>query len=194
MSLIELVKKIYHESLFFFLHPYKYWQGIKSGEYKGIFGFNRFFIPGLIVALPSIYLGDFLFHFKDGFHWQDALVTSIRKVIFLFLLLTFSNMIIRFIIKQFRFPFKLGPIKRITAYSVSPALLTMIVTGIFPFLDLGGVAPWYGFYLAYVGFETYYEVPENKKFYFYFALFMGIFSLIMFLSFTLNRIAAHILL
>jgi hypothetical protein len=194
MSLFEPIKTIYHESLFFFLHPKTYWQQIKSGNYRGIFGFSRFFIPGLLVAFICVILGDLIFHSKNGFFWQDALVKASRKVVFLFLLLTFTIMIIRFVIKQFHFSLKMGAVKRIVTYSISPALITTVVTGLLPFLDLGGLAPWYGFILAYIGFETYFEIAHEKKFYFYFALFMAIFSLIMILTFTLNRISAHILL
>lgn len=194
MSLFEPIKRIYHESFFFFLHPGSYWKEIKAGNYKGIFGFGKFFLPGLLVAFVCIILGDLIFHSHNGYPWKESVVNALRKIIFLFLLLAFSQIVIRFVIKQFHFSLKLGPLKKILTYSISPALLTTIVTGILPFLDLGGIAPWYGFYLAYVGFETYFEIPEKKKFYFYFALFMAVFSLIMILTFTLNRIAAHIIL
>ncbi len=194
MRLVERIKTIYHESLFFFLHPKTYWKQIKSGNYRGIFGFSQFFVPGLLLAFVFIILGELIFHSKDGFFWQDALVKASRKVVFLFLLLTLSIIVIRLVIKQFRFSLKMGTVKKIVVYSISPALISTVVTGLLPFLDLGGIAPWYGFYLAYSGFETYFEVKEEKKFYFYFALFMAIFSLVMVLSFILNRISAHILL
>lgn len=194
MSLFETTKRIYHESLYFFLHPATYWQQIKSGNYKGIFGFNMFFLPGLLITFLFNVIGNQLFHLRRGFIWQESLVLASQEVIFLFLLLTFSNMLIRFIVKQFHFSLKMGVVKKITVYSLSPALITSVVTGLLPFLDLGGIAPWYGFYLAYLGFETYFQIEPKKKFYFYFTLFMAIFSLIMILTFTLNRISAHILL
>jgi len=194
MSLIEPIKKIYHESLYFYLHPTTYWHEIKAGNYRGIFGFRTFFLPGLFIAFIFNILGELIFHSRHGFLWKDALVKASRKVIFLFLLLTISIMIIRFVMKQFHFNLKMGTVKRIFTYSLSPAIISTVFTGLLPFLDIGGVAPWYGFYLAYVGFNTFFQIPNEKKFYFYFALFMAIFSLIMILTFTLNRISAHILL
>jgi hypothetical protein len=194
MNLFEPIKTIYHESLFFFLHPGTYWKQIKAGNYRGIFGFSQFFIPGLLVAFICMVLGDIIFHSHDGIPWKESLVTATRKIIFLFLLLTFSIILIKFLINQFHFDLKIGNVKKILTYSLSPALIKAIVTGLLPFLDLGGILPWYGFYLAYMGFETFFEIPDNRKFYFYFVLFMAIFSLIMILSFFLNRIADHIIL
>jgi len=193
MSLFHL-KDIYHECLSFFLHPTAYWQQIKAGNSRGAFGFRRFFLPGLFVAFVFILIGELIFHSRYGFLWRDLVIKASRKVVFLFLLLTFSIPIIRFVIKQFHLTFKMGVVKKIVAFSVSPAIITTIFTGLLPFLDLGGIAPWYGFYLAYIGFETFFTIEEEKKFYVYFALFMSIFSLIMILTFTLNRITAHLLL
>jgi hypothetical protein len=194
MSLIQPISIIYHESLSFFLHPTTYWQQIKAGNNKGIFSFRKFFLPGLAVAFVFIILGDLIFHSKNGFFWRDSLIKASLKLVFLFLLLTFSIMLMRFVMQQFHFTVKMGAIKKIATYSMAPVLLTTIVTGLLPFLDLGGIAPWYGFFLAYIGFETFFQIQAEKKFYFYFVLFMAIFSLIMILTFTLNRISAHLLL
>jgi hypothetical protein len=193
MGLFHL-KDIYHECLSFFLHPMAYWQQIKAGKSKGAFGFRRFFLPGLFVALVFIILGDLIFHSRNGYLWKESITNAVRRVLFLFLLLTFSIIIIRFVVQQFRLTIKMGTVKRIAVYSLSPAVITTICTGLLPFLDLGGIAPWYGFYLAYCGFETFFSIPNEKKFWVYFTLFMSVFSLIMILTFTLNRITAHLLL
>jgi hypothetical protein len=192
MSLFH-VKDIYHECLSFFLHPTTYWQQIKAGKSKGAFGFGQFFLPGLLVAFVFIILGDLIFHSRYGFMWKDSLIKASRRVLFLFLLITFSIMVIRIVLQQFHMNLRMGTVKKIAVFSLSPAIITTICTGLLPFLDLGGIAPWYGFFLAYFGFETFFQIQEEKKFYVYFALFMAVFSLIMILTFTLNRISAYLL-
>lgn len=194
MSLFQPFNTIYHESLAFFLHPQVYWRELKSGTRKNVFGFRNFLVPGLIIGFVCIVLGDLIFHSKNGFFWQDSLVKACRKTLFIFMLLTFSVMITKFVLGQFHFELKMKTARKIAVISLAPAVLKTVITGLLPFLDLGGVLPWYGFFLAYFGFETFFVIPDEKKFYFYFALFMAIFSLIMFLTFILNRISAHILL
>jgi hypothetical protein len=97
------------------------------------------------------------------------------------------------VMKWFKIGVRMRTIRKIATYSTSPALLTALFTGIFPFLDLGGIAPWYGLFLAFTGLETFFNIPEKKKFYFYFVLFMVLFIAIMILTFSLNRFAIFLI-
>jgi len=193
MKLSELFKGILNECLSFFLKPSEYWQQIKIRDNRHFFSLKKFFLPVLILSFFFTIAGHLLFHIRQGFLWQEALVKASKKVIFIMLLLFFSIIVIRMVMKWFKIGVKMGVIKKIATYSVSPALLTALFTGLFPFLDLGGIVPWYGLFLAYTGLETFFMIPEKKKFYFYFVLFMVVFSVIMILSFSLKRVALYIL-
>lgn len=137
MKLFQLIKDILNECLSFFLQPRVYWQEMKAGNNRGIFSFKKFFVPALILTFIFIILGELVFHSKDGFLWKDSLVKASRKVLFLFLILIFSVIIIRMVMKWFRIGVKMGAIRRIATYSITPALLTALFTGLFPFFDLG---------------------------------------------------------
>jgi hypothetical protein len=193
MKRSQLLKDILDECLSFFLRPRTYWQQIKAGNNKGTFSFRKFFVPALMLSFIFICGGYLLYHFREGFLWKEALVKATQKIIFLSLVLFFSILIIRMVMKWFKIGVKMRTIRNIATYSTSPALLTALVTGLFPFLDLGGIAPWYGLYLAFTGLETFFIIPDKKKFYFYFVLFMVLFSAIMILTFTLSRTALYIL-
>jgi hypothetical protein len=193
MKLKVLLKDILDECLSFFLRPREYWQQIKTGNNKNTFSFHKFFLPVLVLSFIFIVGGHLLFHIKEGFVWQEALVKAFQKILFLLFVWFFSIIAVRMVLKWFKIGVKMGAIKKIMTYSCSPALLTALVTGLLPFLDLGGIAPWYGLFLAYTGLETFFIIPEKKKFYFYFVLFMCVFSIIMIFSFSLKRIGLYIL-
>ena len=193
MSLFQPFTTIYHESLAFFLHPQVYWRELKSGSRKNVFGFRNFLVPGLIIGFVCIVLGDLIFHSKNGFFWQDSLVKACRKTLFIFMLLTFSVMITKFVLGQFHFELKMKTARKIAVISLAPAVLKTVITGLLPFLDLGGVLPWYGFFLAYLSRNVLCN-SRREEILLLFCAFMAIFSLIMFLTFILNRISAHILL
>jgi hypothetical protein len=193
MKLSKLLKDILNECLSFFLKPTVYWQQVKAGNNKGTFSFTKFFIPALFLTFIFIFAGELIFHSRYGFLWIDALVKATRKVLFLFLILVFSVIIIRMVMKWFKFGVKMRAIRRIATYSATPALVTAVFTGLFPFFDLGGIAPWYGLYLVFTGIETFFSIPEEKKFYFYFVLFMVLFIIIMLLTFTLNRLTLYLI-
>lgn len=193
MKLKVLLKDILDECLSFFLRPREYWQQIKTGNNKNTFSFRKFFLPVLILSFIFIIGIHLLFHLKEGILWQEALVKAFQKILFLLFLWFFSIIIVRMVMKWFKIGVKMGAIRKIMTYSSSPALLTALVTGLLPFLDLGGIAPWYGLFLAYTGLETFFIIPEKKKFYFYFVLFMCVFSIIMIFSFSLKRVGLYIL-
>jgi hypothetical protein len=193
MKLSKLFKDILNECLSFFLRPRIYWQQIKAGNNKGTFSFKKFFVPMLSLSFIFIIAGHLLFHIRSGFLWKEALVKASEKVIFLSLILFFSILIIRMVMKWFKIGVKMITIRKIATYSTSPALLTALFTGLFPFLDLGGIAPWYGLFLVFTGLETFFIISEKKKFYFYFVLFMVLFIAIMILTFSLNRMAVYLI-
>ena len=184
-----MLKGIYNEWLSFYLHPRIYWQQIRSGKNKSIFSFRKFFLPAIILTAPFILIGDIIFNSRNGFLWKEWIVNAIREVLFLFLIFIFSIIIIRMVMKWFKIGVKMSAIRRIATYSITPALITALFTGLFPFLDLGGIAPWYGLFLVFTGIETFFSIPEKKKFYFYFVLFMVMFVVIMMVTFTLQRTA-----
>ncbi|HNW50199.1 MAG TPA: YIP1 family protein [Prolixibacteraceae bacterium] len=193
MKLPLSLKGILDECLSFFLRPRTYWQQIKTGKRRGAFSFKRFFIPALIIAFFFTFIGYFVFHLRDGFLWKEALVMAFKRIILIFLLLFLSVWVTKMVMGWFKITIKGRTVRNIAVYSLSPVLLTSICTGLLPFLDLGGVAPWYGLYLAYTGLETFFIIPEKKKFYFYFVLFMAVFMVIMTLTFALRRISLLII-
>jgi hypothetical protein len=193
MKLSELLKDILNECLSFFLRPRIYWQQIKEGNNKGTFSFQKFLIPASVIAFIFNITGNLVFHSKGGFLWVEWLIKASRKILFLFLILFFSIIIIRMVMKWFKFGIKMRTIRNIVTYSTAPFLLTALFTGLLPFFDLGGIAPWYGLFLVFTGLETFFKIPEEKKFYFYFVLFMCLFSAIMMLTFTLNKIMIYLL-
>jgi hypothetical protein len=58
---------------------------------------------------------------------------------------------------------------------------------------LGGIVPWYGFVLVFTGIETFFIIPDERKFYFYFVLFMCLFIVVMITTFTLKRFAIYLI-
>lgn len=191
MNLLKISKNILDECIAFYIRPAGYWQQIKEGNREGIFSFKIFFIPALVILILSVMAGDLMFHSQYGFLWKDSLIKGSRKVILLLLILFSSIVITRFIFEAFELKIKMPLIKKIAVFSLSPALITMIFTSLFPFFDLGGIAPWYGLFLVYNGIETFFEIPEKKKFYFYFVLFLSLFVMIMILTYIINKITAR---
>jgi hypothetical protein len=193
MNLFQTLKDILNECLSFFLRPRLYWQQLKAGNSSRIFSFKKFFLPALGLTFVFIIAGELIFHSRNGILLDVILVKATKKILFLVLLLIFAVLIIGMVMKWFRIGFKVQLISKISIYSITPALLASLCTGLFPFLDLGGILPWYGLFLVFTGIETFFSIPENRKFYFYFVLLMILFITIMILTFILNRLSVYLI-
>lgn len=193
MNLIKLIKKIFRETMFLFFRPKLHWEMIKSGKNQSTLVLRKFILPGLILIFIFSPLGDLIFNSEYGFLWKDSLIKATLKIILLLFIFIISRILTYEVSKLFQVEISRGIIKRVAIYSIMPAIMTGIVTGLLPFLNLGGFLPWYGLYIAYLGIETYSKIDERKKFYFYFILFTGIFFLSMIFSFVLKRISFNLM-
>ena len=179
--------------MFLLLKPKQHWDMVKSGKNYSTLILRRFMIPGLIIILIFIPLGDFLFNSEFGFLLKDSLIKALLKVLLILLIFIASRIFLFEVSKAFNIEISTAAVKRITIYAVMPAIFSAIVTGLFPFLYLGGIFPWYGFYLAFIGINAYCTIPEEKRFYYFFVLFVGMFFSIMIFSFLLKRISFNLL-
>lgn len=193
MNLINLIKKIFNETMFLFFRPRLYWEMIKSGRNNSTLVLRRFLFPGLIIIFIFSQLGDLIFNSKYGYLWKDSLIkASLKVVLFLFIIIV-SRILILQVSKLFHIEISNGIAKRISIYSMMPAIMTGIVTGLLPFLNLGGFLPWYGLYIAYLGINQHCSIDENKRFYYFFVLFVGMFFTTMIFSFILKRISFNLM-
>jgi|APHig6443717497_1056834.scaffolds.fasta_scaffold84814_2 hypothetical protein len=179
--------------MFLLLSPKQHWNMVKSGKNYSSLILRRFFIPGLLIILIFIPLGDFLFNSEYGYLWKDSLIKALLKVLLILFIFLASRILLFEVSKAFNIDISTAAVKRITIYSVMPAIFSGIVTGLLPFFYLGGVFPWYGLYLAYVGINAYCTISEEKRFYFFFVLFVGMFFSTMIFSFLLKRISFNLL-
>jgi hypothetical protein len=193
MSSFWQVKAISKEMFTFFTTPRAYWQRIKEGSLKGSFGFANFFVPSIFSIAVLIFAGEYLFNSEEGFLLKLTLVKIAQRIVFLFTIILLSVLIIRQVKSWFNIPMRMRTVRSVVIYSLSPALVTSMVVGLFPFFELGGILPWYGFFLAYTGFETFLNVPEKLKFYFYFVSFSLLFFMIVLITFILQRFSLYIM-
>jgi hypothetical protein len=193
MNLVKLIKKIFNETMFLFFRPRLHWEMIKSGKNQSTLVLRKFILPGLILIFIFSQLGDFIFNSEYGYLWKDSLIKATLKIILLLFVFIISRILTYEVSKLFQVEISKGIIKRVAIYSIMPAIMTGIVTGLLPFLNLGGFLPWYGLYIAYLGIEMYSKIDDRKKFYFYFILFTGIFFLSMIFSFVLKRISFNLM-
>jgi len=193
MNLIKLIKKIFDETMFLFFRPKLHWEMIKSGKNQATLVLKKFLLPGLVLIFIFSPLGDFIFNSKYGFLWKDSLIKASMKIILLLFIFIISQFLTYEVSKLFHVEISRGIIKRVSIYSIMPAIMTGIVTGLLPFLNLCGFLPWYGLYIAYLGINIYCRIDERKRFYYFFVLFTGMFFLTMIFSFILKRISFNLM-
>lgn len=179
--------------MFLFFRPRLHWEMIKSGRNNSTLVLRKFLLPGLIIIFFFSQLGDLIFNSEYGYLWKDSLIKASLKVVLLLFVFIVSQTVILEVSKLFHVEVSKAITKRVSIYSMMPAIMTSIVTGLLPFLNLGGFLPWYGLYIAYLGIIKYCAIDENKRFYYFFVLFVGMFFITMIFSFILKRISFNLM-
>jgi hypothetical protein len=144
------------------LNPVKEWDTIFS-ENRSAGYFNRYlFLPLLILASVSAFLGSFLFTNTELSN-AYSVMTGIRYFILFYLAVCGTAFFFREITKAFGPGSDFNISFKIITCSAVPLLLCQILSRLFESFIFVNILSFYGLYILWTGIEKMIDPPEGKK-------------------------------
>ena len=184
---------MFNESFRVIVNPSEQWSILKNKSDSRIPLFSRLLIPWLLILLISVIIGKLLFRSAYGIILTDVLVVAVRKTLLLIMTFLASIMILYETSRKFRIPIGFETSRRIVAYSMLPLIMVAVLTALFPFLRLAGLAAFYSLYLLYIAPQKMYEIDPVKNLNFYLILITGTFLSYLIISILLHKLTVFIL-
>jgi len=155
-------KFLYYRITNIILNPVKAWEAIYSENRPIKFVRSSFFLPLVILAAVSAFLGSFLFT-HTGFSNAYPVLIGIKYFLLLFFVVYATSFIFQEILKalDLKGNFKLS--FKIITYSVAPFLICQIISRLIESFIFVNVLALYGVYIYWTGIEKMINPPEHKK-------------------------------
>jgi hypothetical protein len=142
--------------------PVREWNVIHS-ENKPVSFFSRsLFLPLVIMASVSAFLGSFLFA-NTELTYVYSVLTGVRYFAMLYLVIIGTAFIFKEISNAFRFEMDFNSSFKIIACSLIPFLLCQIMSQLFESFIFVNILSFYGLYILWTGIENMINPPEKKK-------------------------------
>lgn len=155
-------KFLYYRITSIILDPVKAWEAIyvENRPVKDVMG--SFFIPLVILAAVSAFLGSLLF-IHTGFSNSYAVLVGIKYFMLLFTVTYITALIFTEILKAFHLKGDFTLSFKLIAYSISPFLICQIISRLFESFIFVNVLALYCLYIFWTGIEKMTNPTEQKK-------------------------------
>lgn len=188
-----LMYKLLCESARIMIAPSIHWSTIENGQKGYSKELKIAVIFGIFMVFVVSFLGYVIFDSLYGIFFIDAFTTALNSFLILLLHLISFVPLIHYGAKYlFKCNYPSERAFRLVSYSILPAILVMMGTGLFPFLEPLNILAYYSFYLLYLGFLSLYKIERETKLHHLILMMAILFGTSMLISIIVSKIISLI--
>ena len=162
MDFKKLYTNVFNEVKLIITEPRKHWQTLKEREATGFMMLNQLLLPSMVLVFIAAFLGESLFNSEYGILLIDGLVRASRKVLAIILSYYVSIWIVYETARNYKARPDFEDARKIAFYSIVPAIVSSIVVGLLPFIEIFDLFSLYGLFVAWEGIHVLFDVPDRK--------------------------------
>ena len=166
--------------------PAEFWKSKKESAEESKTLWLTYLLPMMLAVAVAVFLGEFFQ--RTDFFIEYPLLKALREIALFTLAYFLGVYITNELMKSFGAEKNIEVARKLVVYSMTPLLLTSVVTGLFPFLYVLDIVGLYSFYLFWVGAKEMLTFPENKDHSYILITIVANFFVFSFLSVFLSKL------